>query len=154
MRHRKTHKTIRKRERREELVIFISIAAPQDPGNHQKRERELVIFISIVALQDPGNHQKRERELVIFISNAAPQDPGNHQKRERESVANFRHKHSFRMFVFKISPLFKIYLNHPVSSCKSRPARVPKADAIASINYVSCLLLTLNQTSSSISFNN
>ena len=50
---------------------------------------------------------------------------------------------------FKIFPLFEIYLNHPVSPCKSRPARVPEADAIASINYVSCLLLTLNQTSSS-----
>ena len=37
-------------------------------------------------------------------------------------VVNFLHKHSFRMFVFKISPLFKIYLNHPVSSCK-KPAR-------------------------------
>ena len=64
-------------------------------------------------------------------------------------VANNRFKTFLRNVCFKIFPLFKIYLNHPVSSCKSQPASVTLADVIASINYVSCLLLTLNQTSSS-----
>ena len=69
-------------------------------------------------------------------------------------MANFRHKHSVRMFVFKISPLFKIYLNHAVSSYKSRAALLPQADAIASIICVSCLLLTLKETSTFRLFNN
>ena len=50
---------------REKLVIFISVAAPQDLQYHQKGERErekLVIFISIASPQDLQYHQKGERE--------------------------------------------------------------------------------------------
>ena len=57
-------------------MIFLSIASPQDPENHQREERE------------------RGEQLVIFLSIAPPQDLEIHQKEERERrTADDIHKH-------------------------------------------------------------
>ena len=63
-------------------MIFISIAAPQDPKNHQEEERERRRAGGIYKhcgtarpIKPSGGREREKRELVIFISIAAPQDP-------------------------------------------------------------------------------